>query len=270
VSRLADIVASKRREIEALRSAGSVVAKRRDPIDVAAALRRTGALKLIAEVKLRSPSAGPLSRVLSPEQRAIRYAQAGASMVSVLCDEPFFDGSWEHLQAARTALDGLPVAPAARRAGVPLLAKDFILDERQIEEAALRGADAVLLIARIVPRDHLSRLVRAARDHRLEPLVEVVDEHELASGLEAGARVIGVNARDLDTLAMDAGRAARVVAAIPQGVVAVHFSGLRGPDDVRQVAGTRADAALVGEALMRADDPRPLLEAMVAAAETST
>jgi indole-3-glycerol phosphate synthase len=184
-------------------------------------------------------------------------------VVSVLCDQPFFDGSWEHLQAARTSLDAL-------RWRVPLLAKDFVLDERQIDEAAARGADAVLLIARIVPGDQLAHLARAARDRRLEPLVEVVDEQELATGLAAGARVIGVNARDLDTLVMDGERAARVVAAIPPGVVAVHFSGVRGPDDVRQVARTRADAALVGEALMRADDPGPLLRAMVGAAETST
>jgi indole-3-glycerol phosphate synthase len=214
-------------------------------------------------VKLRSPSAGPLSRALSAEQRAVRYADAGASMVSVLCDGPFFDGSWEHLQAARGCLDNV-------RAGVALLAKDFVLDERQIDEAAARGADAVLLIARIVPGDQLARLARAARDRRLEPLVEVVNEQELESALGAEARVIGVNARDLDALDMDGERAARVVAAIPAGVVAVRLSGLRSPDDVRQVARTRADAALVGEALMRADDPGPLLQAMVAAAETST
>jgi indole-3-glycerol phosphate synthase len=263
MSRLSDILASKRREIDRLRAVGRR-GSTRAPIDVLAALRRgAGApLGLIAEVKLRSPSAGALSRVLAPADRAAAYAEAGAAMVSVLCDGPFFDGSWEHLEAARRALDG--------RRLVPLLAKDFVLDERQIDEAADRGADAVLLIARIVPRERLIELAAAARSRHVEALVEVVDEEELAAAVAAGARVVGVNARDLDTLAMDAARAERVLAAVPLELVAVHLSGLRTTDDIRQVARGRSDAALVGEALMRADDPRPLLRAMVAAAETST
>jgi indole-3-glycerol phosphate synthase len=177
-------------------------------------------------------------------------------MVSVLCDGPFFDGSWEHLAAARARLD------AAGRA-VPLLAKEFVLDERQIGEARDRGADAVLLIARIVDAPLLARLCGAAREEGLEPLVEVTDERELEAGLRAGARVVGVNVRDLDTLAMDAARAARVLDAIPADVVAVHLSGLREPADVARVARSRADAALIGEALMRDDDPRARLRAMV-------
>jgi indole-3-glycerol phosphate synthase len=124
----------------------------------------------------------------------------------------------------------------------------------------------VLLIARIVDAQLLARLAEAARGEGLEPLVEVTDERELDAALRANARVVGVNARDLDTLAMDAARAARVLEAIPRGVVAVHLSGLRDPGDIARVAATRADAALVGEALMRDDDPRPRLRAMVDAA----
>jgi indole-3-glycerol phosphate synthase len=146
------------------------------------------------------------------------------------------------------------------------LAKEFVLDERQITEARDRGADAVLLIARIVDAGRLSALAQAARDAGVEPLIEVTDERELKSALAAGARIIGVNARDLDTLAMDSARAARVCEAIPAGVVAVHFSGLREPADVAAVARGRADAALVGEALMRDDDPRPRLRALLDAA----
>jgi indole-3-glycerol phosphate synthase len=128
------------------------------------------------------------------------------------------------------------------------------------------GADAVLVIARIVDRRTLAELVREARRvFGLEPLVEVVDEAEVRAGLDAGARVIGVNARDLDTLAMDAARAARVMGAIPGDVVAVHLSGLKSADDVARVAATRADAALIGEALMREADPRGLLGEMVRA-----
>jgi indole-3-glycerol phosphate synthase len=259
VSRLADILASKRREIEALRG-GLRAGALRAGLDVPGALRRDGGpLRLVAEVKLRSPSAGSLSRALAPDARAMAYAEAGAAMVSILCDGPFFDGSWDHLGQARARLD------AASRA-VPLLAKEFVLDARQIEEARDRGGDAVLLIARIVDPPTLKNLARVAREEGIEPLVEVVDVAELAAALAAGARVVGVNARDLDTLAMDAERAARVLDAIPRDVVAVHLSGLKTAADVERLAHTRADAALVGEALMRADDPRPLLRAMVKAA----
>jgi indole-3-glycerol phosphate synthase len=266
MSRLERILASKRSEVAALRgrprSTKALAAQA--PRDVLAALRRNaGPLRLLAEVKLRSPSAGPLSRALAADARALAYAEAGAAMVSVLCDGPFFDGAWEHVSAARTRLD------EAGRA-VPLLAKEFVLDERQVFEARDRGADAVLLIARIVDDQTLARLARAARDEGLEPLVEVTDERELEAGLRAGARLVGVNARDLDTLAMDADRAARVLAAIPANVVAVHLSGLRDPADIARIARSRADAALVGEALMRDDDPRPRLRALVDAAGAGT
>lgn len=266
MSLLAEILAVKNAEVDALRSKARTGA-RREPIDVVRALRRGPAapLRLIAEVKLRSPSAGSLSRVLAPDARALAYAEAGASMVSVLCDARFFDGSWEHLAAARARLD---------RAGrnTPLLAKEFVADERQIEEARDRGADAVLLIARIVNRNRLVELAHAARREGIEPLIEVVDEGELEAAVEAGARVIGVNARDLDTLQMDAARAARVLAAVPRDVVAVHLSGLRSAADVAHLARAagaardRPDAALIGEALMREDDPREVLASMVRAA----
>jgi indole-3-glycerol phosphate synthase len=270
MSLLADILAHKDREIASLR-AGDPSRPRsseRTPLDVLAALRRPpGApLRLIAEVKLRSPSAGPLSRALTPEARAVAYAESGAAMVSVLCDGGFFDGSWDHLAAARAGLDACGGVGRGADAAVPLLAKDFVVDERQIEEARARGADAVLLIARIVSAARLKELARAARDAGLEPLVEVVDEAELAAGLAAGARLVGVNARDLDSLAMDAARTARVLDAIPDEVVAVHLSGLRTAADVAAIARGRPDAALIGEALMRQDDPRPLLKALAEAA----
>jgi indole-3-glycerol phosphate synthase len=258
VSLLADILESKRREIAELQRTGRTRTTRA-AVDVAATLRRRESMHLIAEVKRKSPSAGPLSRVLTPAARAVAYARAGASMVSVLCDGPFFDGGWAHLASAREALDAAGLA-------VPLLAKEFVLDARQVQEARDRGADAVLLIARIVSAPTLAALVGTARHEGLEPLVEVVDERELRDALAAGAHVVGVNARDLDTLAMDAERTARVLASIPSDVVAVHLSGIRGADDVAQVARGRADAALLGEALMRQDDPGPLLAELVAAA----
>lgn len=258
MSLLADIVESKRREIAELRGQPRARSSRA-VFDVVEALRRRDRLHLIAEVKLKSPSAGRLSRALAPPARAVAYARAGASMVSVLCDGPFFDGGWEHLAASREALDAAGLT-------LPLLAKEFVLDARQVQEARDRGADAVLLIARIVSPATLAALVGTARHEGLEPMVEVVDERELRDALAAGARVVGVNARDLDTLAMDAERTARVLANIPADVVAVHLSGIKGAGDVAQVARGRADAALLGEALMRQDDPEPLLTELVAAA----
>jgi indole-3-glycerol phosphate synthase len=263
MSVLGRILASKRAEIEALQAAGrrggGGAVPSRAPLDVFSALRRDapgGPLHLLAEVKLQSPSAGPLSRALAPQDRALAYAEAGAAAVSVLCDGPFFDGGWDHLAAARARLDEAGHA-------VPLLAKEFVLDVRQVQEARDRGGDAVLLIARIVDAATLGVLVRGARDEGLEPFVEVTDERELGVALEVGARVIGVNARDLDTLAMDAERTQRVLGAIPPGVVAVHLSGLRDASDIVRIRGSRADAALIGEALMREDDPRPRLRAFV-------
>jgi indole-3-glycerol phosphate synthase len=266
MSHLADILEAKHVAVAALREQPRTTAARpRKSLDVIGALRRAPgtALRLIAEVKLRSPSAGPLSRALAPAERAVAYAEAGASMVSVLCDARFFDGAWEHLEASRASLD------AAGRA-VPLLAKDFVVDERQIEEARDRGADAVLLIARIVSRSRLGELADAARAAGIEPLVEVVEEAEIEAAIAARARVFGVNARDLDTLKMDAARAARLLAAIPRDSVAVHLSGLRSDADVAAIARERPDAALIGEALMREDDPRGLLAAMVRAAGSAS
>ncbi len=180
-------------------------------------------------------------------------------MVSVLCDSAFFDGSWDHLRAARDRLD-------AAGCTVPLLAKEFIIDERQLEEARDGGADAVLLIARIVTPARLAVLADAARAEHLEPIIEVIDERELEAAIASNARVVGVNARDLDTLEMDAQRAARVLAAIAPDVAAIHLSGLRNAAGVGAVAVGRAHAPRVGEALMRLDDPRPMLRDMLAAA----
>jgi indole-3-glycerol phosphate synthase len=258
---LASILEAKRRSLAALPVRRAPRTSLREPFDVVGALSRgrdTG-LRLVAEIKRRSPSAGPLSQAMTPAERAVAYARGGASMVSVLCDGPFFDGSWEHLEQARAALD-------ADKQTVPLLAKEFVIDESQIVEARHRGADAILLIARILSRERLIDLANRARSERLEPFVEVIDDAELDAALAARARIIGVNARDLDTLVMDAARARRIVDRIPSDIVAVHLSGLRDPSDVAAMAAGRADAALIGEALMRDEDPGPRLRAMVLAA----
>lgn len=250
------ILAQKRVEIAAMRalpapprgpSRGGLVVDR---------LRRSGgALRLLTEIKRKSPSAGALSTALSVGERARVYASGGATMISVLADTTFFDGSWAY------------VAEARREAGDTLvLAKEFVLDECQIAAAAATGADSVLLIVRCLEPARLGALVADARAKGLEPLVEIVDEAELQTALDANATVIGVNARDLDTLQMDAARAGRVLAAIPERCIRLHLSGVRSADDVAALRASAIDGALIGEALMRLDDPAPLLRAMHEAA----
>jgi indole-3-glycerol phosphate synthase len=263
---LATIVASKRREVHTLKHRTCYTRVPEGPRkNVATSLRRAPGepLRLIAENKRKSPSAGALSTKLSVGERAVRYAQSGAAMVSILCDEPFFGGSWHDLVEARVAL-------ATAGFATPLLAKEFILDERQLREASASGADAVLLIARILDRTSLPELLVHAETLGLESLGEVATDGELAWAVDVGATIIGVNARDLDTLQMDAERAARMLEAIPEGCIPLYLSGVKGPDDVQRIAKTRAHGALIGETLMREDDPGERLRAMVAAATAQT
>ena len=140
------------------------------------------------------------------------------------------------------------------------------MDELQLDAARAYGADAVLVIVRCVARERVRALVEGARDRELEPFVEITNDDEARVALDAGATLVGVNARDLDTLVVDPERAARTLAALPDGVTSVHLSGLATPADVEKVRKTSAHAALIGEALMRTDDPEPLLRSLAAAA----
>jgi indole-3-glycerol phosphate synthase len=202
---------------------------------------------VIAEVKRRSPSAGSIREDLDPGQRAAVYAAHGAAAISVLTDGPYFGGSMQDLRAA------------AERCPLPVLRKDFILDEVQVLEARAAGASAVLLIVRILGRARLESLLRYATQLGLDALVEVHTGAELAVALESNAAVIGVNSRDLDTFTIDASRAWRLLDQIPGDRVAVAESGIAGRDDVAQVAAAGADAVLVGTALSAAESPEQLL-----------
>lgn len=211
-------------------------------------------LRILAEIKRRSPSAGPLNTVLSVTQRAAAYQRAGATLVSVLCDSHFFDGTYEHLMQARAGCD------------LPLLCKEFIIDECQLDLARAWGAEAALLIVRCLAPDALNRLVGATKERELLPLVEVMTQDEAKLALDAGAEVIGVNARDLDTLEMDRARAEAVLLGLPKHIIKLHLSGVSCAEDVARLRRSGADGALVGEVLMRQDDPEPLLRSLVAAA----
>jgi indole-3-glycerol phosphate synthase len=252
VSLLERILTQKKSELGGLRGRRLPPPPPRRPLGLS---REPGQpLRIISEIKRRSPSAGALNTTLSVGARARAYERGGASMVSVLCDSAFFDGGFEHLAEARDAC------------ALPLLCKEFVIDEVQLDAARAYGADAVLLIVRCLAPERVSALHRAAVERELVPFVEIANEDEARIASDAGATLVGVNARDLDTLAMDAARVERILLGLAPGATRVHLSGLRSPDDVALVAAGGADAALIGEALMRLDDPVPLLAAMVARA----
>jgi len=212
-------------------------------------------LRLLCEFKRHSPSAGALSTALSVEERTKRYQEGGAALISVLCDGPFFHGSFDDLLAASKAQPG------------PVLCKEFIIDECQLDAAQAYGASAVLLIARCLRDDELRRFIEASQERHLVPLVEIFSQEEKQRALDAGATLVGVNARDLDTLEMNMTRAEEVLESLPPYVTACHLSGVKSPDNVAKIASGRADAALIGEILMRQDDPSELLSQFISRAQ---
>jgi len=197
---------------------------------------------VIAEVKRRSPSKGDLDPALDPAALAVEYEAGGAACLSVLTDGEYFGGSAGDLVAARSAV------------ALPVLRKDFTVSDRDVLDARVMGADAVLLIAAALDDDDLARFHALTRSLGMDALVEVHDEAELARALDVGATLVGVNQRDLSTFEVDGDRAERVASAIPAGVLAVAESGIDGPAAARRLADAGYAAVLVGEALVRAGD----------------
>lgn len=243
-----------------------------DPLDFAAALRRSG-VSLIAEVKRASPSRGLLCRDFDPAQLALTYMRGGAAAISVLTDARFFQGDLAHLTTVKETVAGgeetrarregkvgagqasrppIPQSTHPQPPAVPVLRKDFIFDPYQIVEARVAGADAVLLIVAVLGDHDLRRLLEETWSHGMEALVEVHDEEEVERALRAGARVIGVNNRDLRTFTVDLETTARLRPLIPREAVMVSESGIHGPEDVRRLRAMGVDAMLVGESLVTA------------------
>ncbi len=204
---------------------------------------RSGRVNVIAECKRRSPSKGVLVEQYDPAAIAEQYERGGAVAVSVLTEPTFFDGELEHLAAVRA------------RVRVPLLRKDFIVDEYQLHEARASGADAVLLIVAALEQETLVRLQRRAWSLGLATLVEVHDDEELTRAVDSGARVIGVNNRNLRTLAVDVTASDRLAARIPAGVIGVSESGLQTRADIERLASAGYRAFLIGERFMTDPDP---------------
>jgi indole-3-glycerol phosphate synthase len=223
------------------------------PRDFAAALRGPAVRpRVIAEVKRASPSAGPIRPDADPPTVAAAYQAAGAAAISVLTDGPFFDGSLLHLAGVRARVE------------VPVLRKDFIVDEYQVWEARAYGADAVLLIVAALTDAVLAALRVAIEGLGMTALVEVHDEEEAGRAVAAGASTIGVNHRDLRTFRMDMDLFARVRPLFPEGTIGVAESGIKTGADIARLVAAGADAVLVGERLMRHPSPGDALRELLA------
>ena len=204
---------------------------------------------VIAEIKRASPSAGTFDANLSATDTAMAYARGGAAAISVLTEPEFFKGSLDDLNAARGA-------------GLPVLRKDFILDTWQVLESRAAGADALLLIVRALQQKELEALLLACRTLRMDALVEVYDDTEMTRALDAGATIVGVNNRDLESFEVDSERTARLAPQVPNEVILVGLSGVATRSDVEELGAAGARAVLVGEALIRSDDPAAALSAL--------
>src|SRR5660398_68662 len=258
MSVLDGIVAGVRSYLEAREIATSMdylktrAARRPSAIDALQKLQ-TAEVSVIAEVKRSSPSRGEIAQITDPAALATEYEAGGASVISVLTERRRFGGSLEDLDDVRSKVD------------VPILRKDFIVTPYQVWEARAHGADMVLLIVAALEQNALESLVERVHSLGMCALVEVHDELEVKRAVDAGARVIGVNARNLKTLEVDRGTFSRVAPKIPDGIVKVAESGIRGSHDVVEYARMGADAVLVGEALVKNKDPRTAVAEMVAA-----
>jgi indole-3-glycerol phosphate synthase len=253
---LDQIVTSKRREIESARSLVSEVEleKRIAGLESGRGFTRTlarpGGVQIIAEVKKASPSAGVLRADFDPVAIARTYEQHGADCLSVLTDQPYFQGSLADLTAIHEVVQ------------LPLLRKDFILDRYQLLEARTAGADAVLLIAEILPGKRLSELHREAIALSLDVLVELHDAAQLPRVLDTGAILVGINNRDLRTFATRLEHTIELIPRIPSNVIVVSESGIRTHADLKRLEAVGVRAVLVGESLMRAADIGTALDAL--------
>ena len=245
--------AAARREVRPLLDVEAAALAAPPALDAAAALARDERrMKVLAEVKRASPSRGTMAEIPDPAALAARYAAGGAAAISVLTEERRFRGSLADLEAVRAAVD------------VPVLRKDFVSTAYQVLEARAAGADLVLLIVAALTEEALASLFRLTGDLGMTALVETHSDAELDRALDVGARVVGVNARDLDTFELDRDLFGRLAARMPPGVVRVAESAVRTAEDVAAYRAAGADVVLVGEALVTGD-PESLLAAFTKA-----
>lgn len=243
------ILTATRAEVDRRRRATVLGPREGGVRDFAAALNRPG-VSLIAEHKRRSPSAGVIREELTLEEIVGAYERGGAAALSVLTERPSFGGSLDDLRRARGA------------SNLPILRKDFIVDAYQVEESFSVGADAILLIVAALDDPALDELHRQAAELGMAALVEVHDERELDRALALGARLVGINNRDLTTLEVDTRRSFELRKLVPEGTIVVAESGLRHRAQLDELEAAGVDAALIGEALMRAADVEAAVRAL--------
>ena len=253
---LDEIVATKWREIAAARERVHIgtlerAAEKMPPArSFAAALKVPGEIRIIAEVKKASPSAGMIREDFEPVNIAQTYEAHGAAAISVLTDEQYFQGHLNYLRSIRSAV------------GIPVLRKEFIVDRYQLVEARATGADAVLLIAEILPGERLNELYREAEELGLDVLVELHDAEHLPRVIDCGATVVGINNRDLRTFTTRLEQTLELRPKIPAHITVVSESGIRGPAEMRRLKEANIQAVLVGESLMRSSDIGAALNAL--------
>jgi indole-3-glycerol phosphate synthase len=243
--RLAEIIAEKKNEVVRLKKELPVYGDHNLPPirDFKAAISGPQRINLIAEIKFASPSAGLIRPMADPIFIGRIYEDAGAAAISLLTDKRFFQGDLNHLPRLKKAVS------------LPILRKDFIIDEVQVREAFIYGADAILLIARILQQAQLAELISACRELGMASLTEVHDKDDLEKALKCGADIIGINNRDLDTFTVDINTTFALAPLVPGDRILISESGINNKADIMSLRDTRVQAVLVGSALMKSDDP---------------
>jgi indole-3-glycerol phosphate synthase len=255
-SRLIEILKEKKEEVAQLKRNGISSPGQRDIPgirDFKSAISRPDRINLIAEIKFASPSAGTIRERTDPVEIGQIYQNAGAAAISLLTDQKFFHGHLENLPAVKRAVK------------LPVLRKDFIIDEIQIREALAWGADAILLIVRILSRAQFKELLQVCHENSLSALVEIHDQEDLDKALDSKAEIIGINNRDLDTFVINLQTTHKLAAQIPPGHITVGESGIHDPRDIEALKGSIINAVLIGSSLMSSKDiefkTRELVEA---------
>jgi indole-3-glycerol phosphate synthase len=255
-SQLIEIIDEKKKEVALLKKRGLPSENPVDGLtirDFKKALSSTGKVDLITEIKFASPSAGVIREKSDPISIGRMYESSGASAISLLTDEKFFGGSLENL------------IPLKHAVSIPILRKDFIIDDIQVKESLLFGADAILLIVRILTKQLLKDLLQMAVESGLAVLTEIHGPHELETALDCGAEIIGINNRDLDTFNVDILSTLDIAPNIPDGHIVVSESGIATEDDIAKIKVCGVDAVLVGTSIMGSETPEETLKRLIAA-----
>lgn len=243
--KLKEIIEQKQKEVTRLKKEGipDLEYEVSPARDFKGAISIPGRINLISEIKFASPSAGSIREHTDPVEIGITYENSGAAAISFLTDEKYFQGDIKNLPAVKKAVS------------IPILRKDFIIDEIQVKEALIYGADAVLLIARILSPAQLRNLIDVCSELGLSALTEVHDKNDLDMALECGADIIGINNRDLDTFHVDTSTTIQLAPLVPENCVLVSESGISHKEDIKGLKGSKVNAVLVGSALMSSENP---------------